>query len=266
MSSGEDDTYYIPVFDAAAVAAVLFSFVAYLAIYQSRARSRTGSLATQTGRNFLNMARWVEKHNRLPDAPSVTLVVQSTRNTILVGIFVGGSSLTAAISATDMLARPGGLTPQLVVRQLIIAGMLFISFLNWAQVIRFANHIGYYCGTLESHIADKKAKLLSEKMEPGALVNPGMESEIRQVGAGLIEPPKLTAEEVRICQDTAAMEEVKIYAQKMAEHFSLGFRFIFFGIPFWLYAAGPVALVAGGGGTLIFLVMFDFPRSSIKED
>lgn len=260
--SVDDDAYYVPVFDAAAVAAVLFSFVAYLVIYQARARSRTASLETQTGRNFLNMARWVEKHNRLPDAPSVTLVVQSTRNTILVGVFVGGSSLTAAISATDMLARPGGLTPQLVVRQLIVAGMLFISFLNWAQVIRYANHIGYYCGTLESHIADKRAKLLNEKVSTNAVVNPGKESEISG-GAGLIE---LTAEEVRMCQDTAAMEEVKIYAQKMAEHFSLGFRFIFFGIPFWLYAAGPVALVAGGGLTLFFLLMFDFPRSTNKDE
>jgi hypothetical protein len=166
-----------------------------------------------------------------------------------------------------MLARPGGLSPQLVVRQLIIAGMLFISFLNWAQVIRYANHIGYYCGTLESHIADKRAKLLNEKLSTNAVVNPGGESEISSGGTKLIiEPPKLTAEEVRMCQDTAAMEEVKIYAQKMAEHFSLGFRFIFFGIPFWLYAAGPVALVAGGGLTLVFLLMFDFPRNSIKDE
>jgi uncharacterized membrane protein len=70
----------------------------------------------------------------------------------------------------------------------------------------------------------------------------------------------LTPQELAEAKDTLALRELKTMSHKMAEHFSFGFRFIFMAIPFWLYAAGPVALVVATGVLLSFLIVFDFPK------
>jgi len=256
IKMNNESDLYIPVFDAAAIGSVLLLFSLYLIVYQARVRSTSGATSTQTGRNFQNLILWGEKHSKFPDAPSVTLAVQTMRNTILVGIFVGGSSLTAAISSLDLFARPGGLPPQLVVRQLIVSGLLFLSFLNWAQVIRYSNHISYYVGTLASH--EQKTAITA--------ANPTSTGICGDVAGDKGGSTTLTVEGLER-RESQALREVKIYSLKMASHFSFGFRFIFFCIPFWFYAAGPVALIVSSGLMISFLVFFDFPNSmDQKED
>jgi len=254
---------YIPTFDASAVGVSLLGLSLYLVIYQARVRHKNHKATTQTGRNFENMQYWGIKHNSFPDAPSVTLAVQTLRNTILVGVFVGGSSLTAAVAACDLLARPSDVSPQLVVRQILIAAFLFLSFLNWAQVIRFANHLGFYVSTLQLHREEKLAALKREKetaMTLAVATEPG-DADFRQDAVTASAEVQLTKEEIETANDTAALRDVQAMALKVATHFSFGFRFIFFAIPFWMYSAGPVALVVSSGLTLAFLAVFDFPTN-----
>ena len=156
----------------------------------------------------------------------------------------------------------------------IYAGFLFISFLNWTQVIRFANHAGYFVGTLEKCYL---ANIEKKKMNNAAALGRHM----AQSATGDLSPPntegtekysdlqlnsthttimKLSDVELDQCRDTFARREVQIMVTKMTEHFSWGFRSIYFAIPFWCYSAGPVALVVATALTLMFLFMFDFPR------
>ena len=98
----------------------------------------------QLRRNIDNALIWVDKHASKPDAPNVTLAIQTLRNTILVAIFIGGASFQFAFNilsteneSTDMIKE---------FRNLVIAAYLFCSFLNWAFVIRCASHLGYRIG------------------------------------------------------------------------------------------------------------------------
>lgn len=257
---------FIPTFDAAAIGVTLFTFTVYLICYESRVHDAQTSMNTQTGRNFENMSLWVIKHNANPDAASVTLAVQTLRNTILVGVFVGGSSLTYAVGACDILTRQE-VPPQLVCRQLIIGALLFISFLNWTQVIRFANHIGFYVGTLQSHIVRSIEERKSRTAAPAqSALNPNASSSGISIechesspagGYGEVSSSTVLDDDY----DTGAKAELKLMAHKLAAHFSWGFRFMYFTIPFWMYSGGPVALVVTAAFSIVFLALFDFPRS-----
>ena len=248
----DHSTPFIPAFDAAALGTSLFLLLLYLVIYESSARrehvdNSANRVQTQAGRNKRNMLIWAEKHNKLPDAPNVTLAIQSLRNTILVGIFIGGASLQYAVNACEVLRAD--VTPSVICRQLIIAALLFISFLNWTQVIRFANHAGYFIGTLNSHVLEKK-----EAMQLKADGNTG---DTVYIQIGDADAAAATPESEF---DTLALREVAIITKIMTSHFSYGLRFIYFTIPYFFYAAGPVALVVSGGLTLFFLCYFDLPR------
>lgn len=265
---------FLPAFDCAAIGVSLFSLSVYLVLYQTRVFRKELAHSTQTGRNFANMFLWVQKHGEKPDAPTVTLAVQTLRNTILVAVFIGGSSLTAAVSALDILTRPV-VTPQLLTRQLLIASLLFLSFLNWTQVLRFANHIGFFVGTLEMHVSHARATQLREVTTKAAedadamatKVSPPSGDESSTVlnatrpseTALVVESVSRSGSGSGSVYDTEAASDLHDMAHKMTNHFSWGFRFMYFTIPYWMYAGGPIALVASSGITLALLVYFDFP-------
>lgn len=268
---------FLPAFDCAAIGVSLCSLSVYLVLYQNRVFRKELAHSTQTGRNFANMFLWVQKHGEKPDAPTVTLAVQTLRNTILVAVFIGGSSLTAAVSALDILTRPV-VTPQLLTRQLLIASLLFLSFLNWTQVLRYAHHVGFFVGTLEMHVSHARETQLREATTKAA-------KEDADADATKVSPPSgddsstvlnatrpsetaLVVESVSrsgsgsglgSVYDTEAAADLQDMAFKMTNHFSWGFRFMYFTIPYWMYAGGPIALVASSGITLALLVYFDFP-------
>lgn len=254
-----DSDLFLPAFDCAAIGASLLCLLVYLVLYQVRVFHKDMAHITQTGRNFANMYLWVEKHNEKPDAPTVTLAVQTLRNTILVAVFIGGSSLTAAVSALDILTRPI-VTPQLFTRQLLIATLLFLSFLNWTQVLRFANHIGFFVGTLETHVSharEAQQKRLVQSEASTDAKGADDSSTVLQVRSSeaTIAPANV--------YDTLAASDLQQMAHKMTNHFSWGFRFMYFTIPYWMYAGGPVALVAATGITLGLLFYFDFPMPKL---
>lgn len=268
---------FIPTFDAAAIGVTLFAHTIYLICYQTLTLQESNH--TQKGRNFGNMLLWVDKHNVKSDAPNVTLAIQTLRNTILVAIFVGGSSLAAAIGACDILTRPE-VTPQIVCRQLLIGSQLFLSFLNWAQVIRFCNHMGYYVGTLETHIKNKmeerKSRMAALAQQQAVALSSNVSRSIDSHETSpavdsYIDVSNTVVLEEEDENDTAARIECNAMGHKITAHFSWGFRFIYFAIPFWMYSGGPVALIAAAGVNIVLLCLFDFPRrgstgTSTKEE
>lgn len=105
----------------------------------------TGTFHTQLGANLRNSVNWVLKHKEKSDPASATLAVQTIRNTILVAVFVGGNAFTSAFSFANTYS-PDDVVQQ--ARSIILAALLFSSFLCWALVIRFSAHLGYLVGTL----------------------------------------------------------------------------------------------------------------------
>jgi len=274
MATLMQDDMYIPLYDAIMLGLTLLIEVAYLCVYEWRVRDASTRGTTQTGRNYNNMLLWAEKHAEKPDAPSVTLAIQTLRNTILVGVFIGGASLQYAANACDFLVRPGGpISPQLFCRELILGGLLFISFLNWTQVIRFANHLGYWVGTLEQHAEKKRQEI---RLREAAADSDGNDPEVGEAGAvggkpvltnsrDASPPVTATASADSNVYNNIALKECKVIGRKMIQHFSYGLRFMYFSIPFYFYSAGPTALVVSCSLLVYFLFMFDLPRSAGKN-
>ena len=81
---------------AVSVSLGLFFFYhlySYLNTYVVR---RSASSSIQLKKNMSNAFLWLRKHKVKDDAPTVTLAIQTLRNTILVAIFLGGGSFTTA--------------------------------------------------------------------------------------------------------------------------------------------------------------------------
>lgn len=258
------DDMFIPLYDAIMIGLTLLIEVAYLCVYEWRVNDTSTRGTTQLGRNYYNMILWSDKHAEKPDAPSVTLAIQTLRNTILVGIFIGGASLQYAANACDFLVRPvGPISPQIFCRELILGGLLFISFLNWTQVIRFANHLGYWIGTLETHVQKKREEILARE----AAGSDGNDDATAGEEAGAVTLSRdvsPTVEADSNVYNNVALKECKVIGRKMIQHFSYGLRFMYFSIPFYFYSAGPTALVVSCSFLVYFLFVFDLPRPAGK--
>jgi hypothetical protein len=75
-------------------------------------------------------------------------LIQSLRNTIFVGTFIGGYAITFAYSFMNSIDTSNFYdfnTPLFAkdTRSLIIAVLLFCSFINWAMVLKYASEVGY---------------------------------------------------------------------------------------------------------------------------
>ena len=77
----------------------IFSYVTYVV------KSEGSSSSIQLRKNVANAFLWLKKHKIKDDAPNVTLAIQTLRNTILVAVFLGGGSFTAAYSLLDSVRR-----------------------------------------------------------------------------------------------------------------------------------------------------------------
>jgi len=116
----------------------------------------------QLSRNLKTSSLWLSKHLIHDDASSDTAAIQTLRNAILVAIFIGGSSLTLAWNALDAAAAPD-ISFNDYMRLMILGVLLSASFLNWANTIRYATHLGFVVGTLKSaHSEIIKAKARRE--------------------------------------------------------------------------------------------------------
>jgi uncharacterized membrane protein len=160
------------------------------------------------------------------DAPSVTLAIQTLRNTILVAIFVGGSSFQYAYISLNGLESSSNVWQ--ICRVVILATLLFSSFFCWANVIRSASHLGYYIGTIGETL-------------PLQIVEEGRGSSLAVKDDGGFDT------------DEEAIRLVK----SMLICFSLGFRFLFVSIPYVFFNIGPLALIISTFMIMLFLYSID---------
>lgn len=119
------------VYDIAAIAVSLSVFFFYQLYAITMVLFVGNSVAqVQLSKNIKNAFQWVKKHRKLADAPSVTLAIQTLRNTILVAIFLGGGAFTSAFT---LLNSVEAMRVELYVRNVIVSILLFLSFLGFAS-------------------------------------------------------------------------------------------------------------------------------------
>lgn len=135
----------LSLFDIIALATCIFALFAYHFFFYHTTVQVDGKL--QLSFNMRNVAHWLHKHKEKSDPQTTTLAIQTLRNTIMVGIFVGGNALNFAYNVTA--SYDPDYSKRMQARSIILAILLFASFLCWANVIRHASHLGYLIGTLD---------------------------------------------------------------------------------------------------------------------
>ena len=191
------------------------------------------------------------------------IAVHTLRNTIFVSIFIGGSSFQYGFMFLN--AKKSSITEE--VRSIILAILLFSSFLCWADTIRYANHLGYSIGALDFKLKENEVKRNLEKqrdennMDEGVIESQSLSSiedahhkESLTLSAHVTVTHSLTEAEI--------MEGMNELSVSMSSSFSLGFRFLFVAIPFAFYSAGPVALMIVSAVILLFLIEIDHVERS----
>ena len=201
----------------------------------------------------MNGNLWLLKHRNAVDPASVTLAIQTLRNTILIAIFIGGfafqyawlslSTLTTAsttVTSTITTLTVTSINEATQARCYILGALMFSSFLCWANTIRMASHLGYVVGILPQQFKEV------EEIKRQDLEMPG--------GAG--------SNHDRLLEIEATMEKNQQMLTNMLWNFSLGFRFIFTAIPFQFYVGGPVPLVVVTAVMIAFLNHVDHGGST----
>lgn len=258
------DTLFISVLDVVSVTIVLSSFSVYLYLYTSHSYVSEGS--TPLRRNLENVVYWSLKHfNASHDTPTTTLAIQTLRNSMIAAIFIGGAALTSAGAVIQPINEYW--TPRLAIRQIILSSLLCISFLNWALVVRYNTHAGFMAGAIHTHVKEKVSEMKMRRASQAEKTIGDDSGAIAGAGDVDLEEQVLIDKEV----EERAREEVGESFTKVCSlsvlHQSLGFRFIFFAIPFFFYSAGPVALLVSGACMMVYLVYFhDNPEIFHPED
>lgn len=201
---------------------------------------------------------WFIKHAEKQDAPSVTLAIQTLRNTILVAIFVGGQSFIYGFNILSSLSENSSIPA--IVRSVILSTCLFLSFLCWANVIRLASHIGFYLSISYKNKNLKPAHVPSQLQSPTTSV--GIELQHLENGNALAihtSSGNLPIKSKDYDDDEENFDFNKsFYLMKMLLIcFSFGFRFIFISIPFVFYILGPTALVVATFILILFLYIIE---------
>lgn len=131
--------------DTVALVIVLFNAIVYNGYIIYKARTRDGSIMLSI--SLTAGPQFVAKHLIRDDAGSTTLMVQTLRNTLIVGVFLAGGALNSALAALEGLNAESLLTLSLRgIRQVLLSTFLFLAFLNFAIVLRSAIHLGYMVG------------------------------------------------------------------------------------------------------------------------
>eukprot|EP00981_Chlorochromonas_danica_P007547 scaffold1769_cov164-Ochromonas_danica.AAC.20 len=143
---------------------LVYHLFLYLGVYFSYLHN------AQLSMNLKSIVSWVTKHIEKGDAPTVTLAIQTFRNTILVATFIGGNAFTNAFDLTSDYKNIDS-DEFLKVRSIVMSTLLFCSFLCWACTIRYVSHLGYNLGSLSYEQAALSAKASSSR-EVSTMVDP----------------------------------------------------------------------------------------------
>ncbi|RYG94790.1 hypothetical protein EON65_56950, partial [archaeon] len=96
-------------------------FLVYHVAFYSMIFSRNASV--QLRLNVKNATHWIAKHRDIGDPHSVTLAIQTLRNTLIVATFVGGFAFTYAFDFTNQFQNVGD-DLNLQARAIIISTLL----------------------------------------------------------------------------------------------------------------------------------------------
>ena len=120
--------------EALDVAAVTFSLATmglyHIHLYSSVILGRNSK--AQLAKMIQNSYWWAKKHQEKDDAPTVTLAVQTLRNTILVAVFVGGNAITTGLSYAN--SYDGSSELNLQIRSIVLSTLCICSFLCFVDL------------------------------------------------------------------------------------------------------------------------------------
>ncbi len=275
-SDGEED---LSTFDLAAVCCTLFVFAVYhLYLYIIKPQCLNGTVPFTI--HMVNSEMWIKKHKETFDAATTVLAVQTIRNTLMVGVFIGGNAINIAYSfANDYKDLVG---QRWKVRSIVLMALLFSSFICWANVVRLGSTLGYMIGTMQySEKLRTEALAFERRLSPisdgnsdeGSVTSASDNNNNKEISSTKRRKSKKkkapTFERIAngdvLADDIPDIfKEASNMVQSMTMFFSLGFRMMFISIPFAFYAAGPLALVTSAGCLMLFLPFYDYvkPKSS----
>lgn len=259
--------------DYGAVIAVLGAYALYHVQYYAAIITKGSESNSALSTNIKIAISWIQKHKEKPDAPSVTLAIQTLRNTIIVATFVGGSSLSFGLNFALGYGDVVG-DQALELQHIIVTICLLCSFLCWACVIRYASHVGYYIGTIsydeEKHNKEKekeKAKLERKGNEVKETVITTVTVEMVDLeGQQKPQEPYQAANKSDSSSVTVSSKQKRVDAMLNCVNmvalilifFNMGFRFMFISLPFAFFGMSPIGLVIAGGVLLSFLYFYDY--------
>jgi hypothetical protein len=253
-------------FDAISVAVCLTIMCAYNIHYYVVLNKWKNARQVTLGANLAYAAAWLERHLKKEDPPSVTLAIQTIRNTIIVAVFVGGYAINFAFYYMNSIYLYSDLPYQM--RSIILAIFLFLSFLAWASVIRLASHLGYIIGAkaMKPAVPDSTAAtsaVVTTTTSNNSNINnseAAPNSSSLEAGIGKITDTSSNSNSNSnsdISTDNQKMSRGEYITKKMILSFSLGFRFMFISIPFVFYSSGCIALLIATVVIMAFLISMD---------
>jgi hypothetical protein len=173
--------------------------------------------------------RWSLKHCQLTDAASCTLAVQTVRNIMQAGVWLGGSVFVGAY--TVLQTFPSLTDPFIAIRCGALGTTLLFCFLNFALVIRFASHSSLLIGSI---------------MPANTAV------------VGDVQVPDF---------DDVTKRALAIrFMHRMSLHWYLGFRAAYVSIPIALMILGPTMLIVSSVLILLVFQYMDTPGVTTAEE
>eukprot|EP01032_Pedospumella_encystans_P022057 gene22057-25006_t len=275
MGSGDEEE--LSTFDLGAVCCTLFVFAVYhLYLYILKPQCFNGTVPFTI--HMVNSEMWIKKHKEMYDPATTVLAIQTIRNTLMVGVFIGGNAINIAYSfANDYKDLVG---QRWKVRSMVLMALLFSSFICWANVVRLGSTLGYMIGTMqysekmrtEAIAHERRLSPISDvNSDAGSVTSASDNNNIEMTTTKKRKNRKMkTPTFERIANGDVSSDEIPdIFREgsnmvlSMTIFFSLGFRLMFISIPFAFYAAGPLALIISAGCLMAFLPFYDHvPRKS----
>lgn len=193
---------------------------------------------------------WISRHSNQQDSQTLTLAVQTMRNTLMIAIFIGGAAFSYAVSN---LGNVQGERLENRISSLIVSILLILGFLCWMQVIRAALLLGYTLGVwnkdsviighdVQDDVWTEAQRELNKKKRYESCLHLGHTMLICVGYGGVL----LFCSIIILC-----LNDISSVLNR------LGFRFLYAIIPFAFFEVGPVALIVASVIILIIQVRMD---------
>ena len=159
---------------------IIYLFVLFKIRYYNN-NDTTNIIQPQFSINLSNSIYWLHYHKDNIDPASNTLAIQTLRNFILVGIFVGGLSFQSSLSklssfnssSSSSISSAATTTKTTTdiydinaISNIIVSISLLCSFLCWVLVIRMASQLGFVVTSLNFLLKENAKHKEKSKLQP----------------------------------------------------------------------------------------------------